>query len=87
MGGVSKAVGSIFGGIGSLLGSDSGGGSAPEAAAAAQATGQGTYEGENTDLNKKRAMKTGKQRLQIPTGGATASTAVPVSGAGVGTGV
>ena len=85
MGGVAKAVGSIFGGIGSLLGSD-GGGSAPEATAA-QATGQGTYEGENTDLNKKRAMKTGKQRLQIPTGGATASTAVPVSGAGVGTGV
>ena len=39
MGGVAKAVGSIFGGIGSLLGSDSGGGSAPEAAAAAQATG------------------------------------------------
>lgn len=86
MGSIGKAVGSIFGGIGSLLGSDSGGGSAQEATAS-QSTGQGSYQADNTDLNKKRAMKTGKQQLQIPTGGATASTSVPVSGAGVGTGV
>lgn len=85
MGSIGKAVGNIFGGIGSLLGSDSGG--TVQEATASQSTGQGSYQADNTDLNKKRAMKTGKQQLQIPTGGATASTSVPVSGAGVGTGV
>lgn len=80
MGGIVESISAVFGG------SKNSSSSSPEpVVSASQQTGQATVDMENADRNKQRSIKTGKQRLQIPTN--TASTAVPVSGAGLGTGV
>ena len=79
MGGIVESISAVFGGSKNSS-------SSPEpVASASQQTGQATVDMQNADRNQQRSTKTGKQRLQIPTN--TASTAVPVSGAGLGTGV